>query len=94
MVTCNKLVVILEPTEVHTESGGYVNFDVVRRFKMAVPVNDTELAVAEAIKEVERMGYKVILNSDGGCCEYVSPSFDEEDYIVVTVEPKNLISAE
>jgi hypothetical protein len=27
MVTCNKLVMILEPTEVHTESGGYVNFD-------------------------------------------------------------------
>jgi len=31
MVTCNKLVMILEPTEVHTESGGYVNFDPKKR---------------------------------------------------------------
>jgi len=79
------LVVILETTEDHTEP--------IRRFKMAVPADDTESAVRLAIEEVKRMGYKVILNEEGGCCEYVSSSFNE-DYIAITVEPENLISAE
>jgi len=62
---------------------------------MAVPTDEPELAVRLAIEEVKRMGYKVILNEKGGCCEYVSPSFGElEDYIAITVEPENLISAE
>jgi len=78
-------VVILETTEDHTEP--------VRKFEMAVPTDEPELAVRLAIEEVKRMGYKVILNEEGGCCEYVSSSFNE-DYIAITVEPENLISAE
>jgi len=78
-------VVILETTEEHTEP--------IRKFEMVIPTNEPESAVKLAIEEVKRMGYKVILNHEGGCCEYVSSSFDE-DYIAITVEPENLISEE
>jgi metal-responsive CopG/Arc/MetJ family transcriptional regulator len=42
--------------------------------------------VEKAIAEVEKKGYKVIPNDDGGCNEYVSVT-DGEDYIAVTVAP-------
>lgn len=42
--------------------------------------------VGKAIAEVEKKGYKVIPNDDGGCNEYVSVT-DGEDYIAVTVAP-------
>ena len=43
--------------------------------------------VEKAIAEVEKKGYKVIPNDQGGCNEYVSVS-GGEDYIAVTVAPK------
>jgi hypothetical protein len=53
--------------------------------KMALPA-DEDQAVAEAMKAVESYGYTVIPNDQGGCCAYVSASFDE-DWIAITVEP-------
>jgi hypothetical protein len=59
--------------------------DKLETFKMALP-EDEDQAVAEAMKAVESYGYTVIPNDQGGCCAYVSVSFDE-DWIAITVEP-------
>lgn len=47
---------------------------------------DEDQAVAEAVDAVAALGYTVIPNDKGGCCAYVSVSFDE-DWIAITVEP-------
>jgi hypothetical protein len=54
-------------------------------FEMELPA-DEDQAVAEAIDAVAALGYTVIPNGRGGCCAYVSASFDE-DWIAITVEP-------
>ena len=73
-------VFVLETTKTHIEP--------VADFLMDVPVvYDNEVAVQEAIKEVERRGYKVIPNDQGGYNEY-SYLGDIYDYIGITVEPE------
>ena len=54
-------------------------------FEIEVSKNENQ-AIAEAMRAVEAHGYKVIPNTQGGCCAYVAVS-DEEDYIAITVEP-------
>ena len=54
--------------------------------KMQLPEGDEDQAVAEAMDAVAAIGYTVIPNGRGGCCAYVSESFDE-DWIAITVEP-------
>lgn len=68
-------VLVLETTETHTEP--------ITTFLLDVPV---EVAVQEAIKEVERRGYKVIPNDQGGCNEYFCLA-GIYDYVGITVEP-------
>lgn len=72
-------VIVLETTETHTEPIVY--------FLMDLPVHDSEAAIQEAIREVERRGYKVIPNDQGGCNEYFCLA-GIYDYIGITVEPK------
>lgn len=73
-------VFVLETTDTHTEP--------VADFLMDVPVYyDNEVAVQEAIREVERRGYKVIPNDQGGYNEYCYLG-DIYDYIGITVEPE------
>jgi hypothetical protein len=59
--------------------------DRLESFEMEVP-EDTDQAVAEAVKAVEAKGYTVILNDEGGCNEFVSVT-NGKDYIAVTVSP-------
>ena len=51
-----------------------------------VAYNDNETTLLEdAIETVEDMGYRIMLDVEGGCCEYVQT--DGEDYIAITVWP-------
>ena len=59
--------------------------DRLKSFELEVSENESQ-AIEEAVKAVEAYGYKVIPNSEGGCCAYCSVS-DGEDYIAITVEP-------
>ena len=72
-------VIVLETTETHTEP--------ITAFLMELPVDDSEVAVQEAIKEVERRGYKVIPNDQGGDNEYFCLA-GIYDYVFLTVEPE------
>jgi hypothetical protein len=59
--------------------------DKLEVLKMQLPA-DEDQAVAEAADAVAALGYTVIPNDKGGCCAYVSDSF-EGDWIAITVEP-------
>lgn len=72
-------VIVLETTESHTEP--------IADFLMDVPVYNSEVAVQEAIREVESRGYRVIPNDQGGYIEYCYMG-DVYDYIGITVEPE------
>jgi len=71
--------------EVVVIEAGANYLDKLEVFEMELPA-DEDQAVAEAIDAVAALGYTVIPNDKGGCCAYVSVSFDE-DWIAVTVEP-------
>lgn len=72
-------VIVLETTTTHTE--------LIDSFLLDLPVYDSEVSVKEAIKEVERRGYKVIPNDQGGDNEYFCLG-GIYDYIGITVEPE------
>ena len=71
-------VIILEANEDYTDKVG----------EAEVAYNDNETTLIEdAIETVEDRGYRVMLDAEGGCCEYVSVT-DGEPYIAITVWPE------
>ena len=79
-----KEVSMMKQIEVVIIEAGTDYMDRIGTFMMDVTSGDL---VGKAIAEVEKKGYKVIPNDQGGCNEYVSVS-GGEDYIAVTVAPK------
>lgn len=57
--------------------------DKVEGFQMEVPGNKDQ-AIAKAIEAVKDRGYKVLLDDQGGCNEYVTIG-NEKEYIAITV---------
>ena len=78
-----KEVSMMKQIEVVIIEAGTDYMDRIGTFMMDVTSGDL---VGKAIAEVEKKGYKVIPNDQGGCNEYVSVS-GGEDYIAVTVAP-------
>ena len=75
----------MKPIEVVIIEAGPDYLDKLEVLRMELS-EDEDQAVAEAVDAVAALGYTVIPNDQGGCCAYVSASFDE-DWIAVTVEP-------
>ena len=63
--------------------GGYTE----RLESLRLDLSGTEQEmVDQAMAAVAVRGYRVMADSEGGCCEYVGVS-DGEDYIAITVYP-------
>lgn len=65
---------------------GFDYLDKIDYFYMEVPDDKTQ-AVAKAIEAVKDRGYEVLLDSRGGCNEYVTVDCKNE-YIAITVVPR------
>ncbi len=72
-------VVVIEAGDEHTDR---LNTLYVRL------VGDDEDVIDGAANAVSRKGYRVMGNDEGGCCEYVRPDGDQDDYIAITVYPQ------
>ena len=77
MMTKTIQVVIIEAGQDYTER--------VDTFDLDTAGTEQEM-VDQAMAAVAVRGYRVMADSEGGCCEYVGVS-DGEDYIAITVYP-------